>query len=78
MAKKKWSDLNGAQKASIVATGMIQMTLLAVALADIRRRPAEQINGNKRLWTLALFVNWVGPISYFLFGRKQQSTPATY
>jgi hypothetical protein len=38
---------------------------------DIHRRPEEEIWCNKWLWTLASFVNFVGPISYFSFGRKR-------
>lgn len=71
---KKWEDLSPLQQASVVALGMVQITLLAAALLDIRRRPAEQINGTKRMWTLISFINYVGPIAYFLFGRKRAET----
>lgn len=69
--KRQWNDLTSAQKRAIMLAGILQLTLLAVALVDIRRRPAEAINGSKRLWTAALFVNFIGPIAYFLFGRKR-------
>jgi len=49
----------------------VQLVLLATALADIYRRPAGEIRGSKRLWAAAAFVNFVGPISYFLFGRRR-------
>jgi hypothetical protein len=47
--------------------------LLAAALADIYRRPAEEINGSKWLWSAAALVNFmgIGPIAYFAFGRKR-------
>ena len=50
------------------------MALLAAALADIYRRPAEEIRGSKRLWSLVAFANFmgIGPIAYFLFGRKRR------
>ena len=67
---KKWEDFTPVQKASVLLLGMVQVTLLAAALLDIRRRPAEQINGTKRMWTLLAFINYVGPIAYFVFGRK--------
>jgi hypothetical protein len=70
VAKKKWNDLSHLQKRAIVVGGTVQIGLLLAALMDIYRRPTEQIRGDKRLWTLAVFVNFVGPISYFLFGRK--------
>ncbi|MGF1470396.1 MAG: PLD nuclease N-terminal domain-containing protein [Rubrobacteraceae bacterium] len=71
MVNKEWKDLNIGQKRAIVLSGTVQFVLLAAALLDIYRRPKEEIWGNKALWTLASFVNFVGPISYFLFGRKR-------
>ena len=69
--KKRWSDMSPQQRAVISVVGLVQVALLILALVDIRRRPAEQINGNKKLWTLAAFINFVGPIAYFVFGRKR-------
>ena len=71
MQKKSWSQLTTAQKAGIIAGIVVQVALLVAALADIRRRPAEQINGSKRMWAALSFVNYVGPIAYFVFGRKR-------
>lgn len=70
MPEKRWEDLSGAQKGAIVFLGVVQLGLLAAALVDIHRRPAGEIRGTKRLWTVAAFINCVGPISYFVFGRK--------
>jgi hypothetical protein len=69
--KKRWEDLSGVQKGAIVLSGLVQLGLLAAALVDIYRRPSEEIRGGKRLWTVAAFINYVGPISYLLFGRKR-------
>ena len=74
----RWSKLSPLQRAGTVVTVVIQISLLVAALIDLRRRPAEQIRGNKRLWTLVVFINWVGPISYFLFGRLRQETRPTH
>jgi len=52
-------------------SGTVQVALLIAALADIWRRPEEEIRGDKRLWTAVSFVNFIGPISYFLFGRRR-------
>ncbi len=71
MPKKRWEDLSGVQKGAIVLSGAVQLGLLLVALVDIYRRPAEEIRGAKRLWVAAAFINYVGPISYFLFGRRR-------
>jgi hypothetical protein len=69
--KQRWSDLSSRQQRAIIAAGVVQNGLLVAALIDLRRRPAEQVNGNKRLWAAVSFVNFVGPIAYFAFGRKR-------
>ena len=71
MANKKWSELSTGQRRGIMISGIVQVTLLIAALADIWRRPKEEIRGDKRLWTAVSFVNFIGPISYFLFGRRR-------
>jgi len=73
MQPKQWQDLTDRQKRGIVVLGVLQLALLAAALIDIRRRPAEEINGSKRLWTMVVFINGIGPIAYFVFGRKRQA-----
>lgn len=70
--KKRWADMSGPERVLVVVGGVVQMALLAAALADINRRPAEQIRGSKRLWTAASFVNFAGPIAYFSFGVKRR------
>ncbi len=71
VAKRRWSGLSTAQRQGIVLSGTVQSVLLAAALMDNYRRPGEEIRGNKVLWVLVSFVNFIGPISYFLFGRKR-------
>jgi hypothetical protein len=55
------------------APGDRQFALLAAALVDIHRRPAEEINGSKWVWSAVALVNFmgIGPLVYFLFGRKR-------
>ena len=69
--KKRWSDLSDRQRAGIAATGVVQIGLLVAALVDLRRRPAEELNGSKAMWTAVSFLNFVGPLAYFAFGRKR-------
>jgi hypothetical protein len=71
VASKHWRDLSSRQKGAIVFMSTVDLGLLLAALSDIYRRPKERIRGSKWLWTLAAFVNLVGPASYFLFGRKR-------
>jgi hypothetical protein len=68
---RKWSDLSGAQRLAIMIVGLVEVVMLVATLRDIRRRPADEINGSKRLWTAAAFVNFFGPLAYFIFGRKR-------
>jgi hypothetical protein len=51
--------------------GTLQLILLVAALIDIHRRNADAINGSKRVWRLVVFINFIGPIAYFVFGRKR-------
>jgi hypothetical protein len=68
--KRRWKDLTKGQRIAVGVVGAAQVTLTAAAYRDLLRRPAEQVNGTKLAWGLALLVNWVGPIAYFLDGRK--------
>ncbi|MCA9928090.1 MAG: PLDc_N domain-containing protein [Anaerolineales bacterium] len=49
---------------------IIQLVLLVVALIDLAKRPSTR--GPKWVWVLAiLFINIIGPIVYFVVGRKE-------
>jgi hypothetical protein len=49
---------------------LLQLGLIVVALIDLFRRPAT--NGPKGLWVIIIvLVNFIGPIVYFLVGRKE-------
>lgn len=69
--KKRWSDLSGGQRVAVVAGGVVQVSLLVRALWDLWRRPADQVNGSKLVWTAVCFVNFVGPLAYLRFGRRR-------
>ncbi|HLT84288.1 MAG TPA: PLD nuclease N-terminal domain-containing protein [Phototrophicaceae bacterium] len=68
--KRSWTDLSSPQRATVVGTGMIQLALAVAAWVDLARRPADQVNGRKGLWAAVIAVNWVGPIAYFVKGRR--------
>ena len=74
MHSKSWKDLSTGRKATFPLLGIVQVGLLAAALWDLRRRSEDQVNGSKRMWMMLVFVNYVGPIAYFLFGRKKQES----
>jgi Phospholipase_D-nuclease N-terminal len=69
----RWSDLSVSSRRLIIAAAIGEAVLKTAVLIDIRRRPASQIRGSKRMWIVAaVLVNsaGVGPLSYFAFGRR--------
>jgi hypothetical protein len=73
--KKSWKDLNRDQRRAVIALGTVQVTLMAAALADLARRPAAAVRGSRAAWAVACFVNFAGPIAYYLFGRRHPAAP---
>ncbi|MGW5073454.1 PLDc N-terminal domain-containing protein [Rhodococcus sp. NPDC004095] len=55
----------------IAVAAAIQIALTGAALLDIRRRDPNTIRGSKKAWTAASFVNFLGPIAYFVYGRRR-------
>jgi len=50
---------------------VIQLALMISALVDLVRR--EHTRGPKWVWALViLFVNYIGPIIYFVAGRREE------
>lgn len=70
--KKKFSELTRSAQLSIIAAAAVQLVLFGTALRDISKRESSQINGPKIVWVATSFVNFIGPISYFVFGRKKR------
>ena len=57
--------------AYLIPVLLLELVLLIVALADLRRRP--RTNGPKWLWVLVIvLVQVLGPLLYFLFGRREE------
>lgn len=67
-ARREWKTW---QKILVGKMALIQIGLFVTAWRDLNGRSAEKINGNKKAWRGALFVNTVGPLAYFFKGRKQ-------
>jgi hypothetical protein len=75
MPGRRWSDLSQQTRRLLVAAAVADGALRVAALIDIKRRPASQIRGQKRVWAAAVaIINSAGvlPISYFAFGRRRQ------
>ena len=50
---------------------LLQLLLIVVALVDLVRRP--KVNGPKWVWAvIILLINFIGPIAYFLVGRREE------
>jgi Phospholipase_D-nuclease N-terminal len=71
MARRRWNELTDAEKTAILVAASVQISLAATAWIDLARRPAAQVRGPKPLWSVAIAVNFVGPISYFAVGRRR-------
>jgi hypothetical protein len=69
--KRRWSDFSTQQRATVVVAATVQVGLLAAALTDLRRRTSAQVNGSKAMCSALSFVNFVGPLAYFAFGRRR-------
>ena len=70
---RRWSDLSDRNRKLIIAVAVAEAILKTAVLIDIRRRPASQIRGSKRMWIVAaVLVNsaGIGSLSYFAFGRR--------
>lgn len=69
---RRWSDLSPRARAGIILAATAQLILLGAAWTDLRRRSAAEVNGPRWLWALLSLVNFVGPLSYFAFGRRRR------
>ena len=68
--KTRWSEVTRNQQRVILAGAAVQLVLQAATLWDLRRRSADELWGSKRWWTVAAFVNFIGPTAYFAVGRR--------
>ena len=73
-ARKTWDELPPARRRMVIAVGVLDAGLRAWALVDLKNRPADQVNGPKGVWALALSVvssAGILPSAYLLLGRKR-------
>ncbi|ACQ78450.1 conserved hypothetical protein [Beutenbergia cavernae DSM 12333] len=69
----KWQDLEPSRRAGVVTLAAVQIALAVAAWRDLARREAQDVRGPKPLWAAIIAVNWVGPASYFLVGRRRHA-----
>jgi hypothetical protein len=68
--KKSWNELSGGKKALMAVLSLAQIALTVAGYRDLAKRSADEVEGSKTAWGLAMLVNWAGPIAYFAKGRK--------
>jgi hypothetical protein len=78
MAGRTWSELTGKQRALLLVAASVQVSLAVSAWADLADRPPSEVNGSKARWAAIIAVNFVGPLSYFRWGRKRQPTQTAH
>ncbi len=66
---KRWRPA----QARTAGQGLINLVLMIWMIWDIRHRSDEEINGKRKLWMMAAFAPPIGPIAYFIFGRKRHA-----
>jgi hypothetical protein len=71
MTKRSWRDLSPRARRAVVVLGVVEAVLIAAAQIDLARRPAALVSGSKALWRVLIMVNVVGPIAYFVLGRRK-------
>jgi hypothetical protein len=72
-AGRTWRDRSPAARALIVALGAVEIALAAAAWTDLARRPRDQVRGPKWRWALVICLNVVGPVAYFVRGRRRDA-----
>ena len=72
MAQRRWRDLSRRQRRMVLVAAVAQVSLALAAWTDLARRPAREVNGSKARWAVLIGVNFIGPIGYFLRGRKHR------
>ena len=67
--KIKWQDMSTRRRAFVVAAAVVQISLAVSAWTDLARRRSSEVRGRKSFWASVIGVNFVGPLSYFRWGR---------
>jgi hypothetical protein len=52
---------------------LLQLGLMVFALVDLLRRADKEVKGPRWAWAfIVILVNIIGPIAYFLIGRREE------
>ncbi|GGC89157.1 hypothetical protein GCM10011512_15110 [Tersicoccus solisilvae] len=75
--RRHWRELTPRQQATILTLASVQLSLAATAWADLAFRPPGQVNGSKPVWAAIIAINGIGPVLYFLRGRRPVEGPGS-
>ncbi|WP_222196040.1 hypothetical protein [Modestobacter italicus] len=70
MHVRRWAELSSRQQTAVLIAASVQLSLAATAYADLVTRPADQVNGPRGRWALAIAVSFVGPLAWFRWGHR--------
>ncbi len=74
-SKISWKELSPAKRCAVASLALLDGTLRVWALADLARRPSEQVKGSKVAWAVALSVvssAGVLPAAYLALARRHE------
>jgi hypothetical protein len=69
--RKRFKELGAGGRIGVMVLGAAQVAPQGAALKDLKDRPSAQVKGPKLLWFAVSFLNFGGPIAYFLIRRKK-------
>ncbi len=72
--KPRWSEQSPAKRTAITVLAVLDAALRAWSLADLAKRPQEQVKGPKAVWAAAIsVVNSAGllPTAYLIWARRE-------
>ena len=68
--RSEFNEFDPLTRAAILTAVWVDLGGKIAAWISLSRRRADQVRGPKWVWALAQFINGIGPVSYWLFGRK--------
>ncbi|MHA7985212.1 PLD nuclease N-terminal domain-containing protein [Rathayibacter sp. CAU 1779] len=71
LARSNFADLPTPSKIGVAVAALVQVSLAVAAFVDLARRDRDEVRGPKAVWIPVILVNWVGPVVYFLAGRRR-------
>ena len=66
----RWDELSTARQLVVMLVVSIKISLAVSAWADLAERPPELVNGSKTKWATVIGIVFVGPIMYYVRGRR--------